>query len=264
MTIENYEAQFLAVADNILKNGFERKGRNGTTLSLPFQQLKFSLQDSFPLLTTRKMFYKGVLGEYAAMIRGPAHVQDFIDWGCNYWNLWAEEDGSINVDYGNAWRNFNGVDQMAAVVDSLINNPHDRRMVISGWRPDNLEELSLPCCHHNYQFYEHDGIVDLLWIQRSGDWMIGVPSDAVFASVMLMCFADVTGKIPGSITMVIGDAHIYGEHIEAAKQQVQRPIIDTNLKVELKDQADVYSFKPNDLIIEGYKYSDAIKYELKD
>ena len=96
--ILNYEAQFLEVADNILKHGFERKGRNGTTLSLPFQQLKFSLQDSFPLLTTRKMFYKGVLGEYAAMIRGPKHVQDFKDWGCNYWDLWAEEDGSINVD----------------------------------------------------------------------------------------------------------------------------------------------------------------------
>lgn len=259
-----FEAQFLKVTEEILNNGYERKGRNGTTLSLPFKTLEFDLETEFPLLTTRKMFYAGVIGEYAAMIRGPKHIDDFRKWGCNYWDLWANADGSINVDYGNAWRDFNGIDQMAAVVDSLINNPHDRRMVISGWRPDNLNDLNLPCCHHNYQFYEHDGIVDMLWVQRSGDWMIGVPSDAVFAAVMLMCFASVSNKKAGKITMIVGDAHIYEEHIDNAKEQIARPILDAKPIIKFTDQTDIYSFVPDDISIIGYESGPALKYELKD
>jgi len=148
------EGFYQDITRRIIADGTERKGRNGNTKSLPFQQLTFDLSDGFlPLLTTRQMFYKGILGEYAAMIRGPKHVNDFKKFGCNYWDQWSDEDGNINIDYGNAWIDYNGVNQMEYVLDSLRNNPADRRMVINGWRPDKLNDLSLPCCHHNYQFY---------------------------------------------------------------------------------------------------------------
>lgn len=259
-----YENEYLKVARNIIHNGVMRDTRNARTYSLPFQTLDITLEDGyFPMLTTRKMFYKGVLGEYAAMIRGPKHVKDFEKWGCNYWKQWANPDGSIDVDYGNAWIDFNGVDQMGKVVYSLLNNPADRRMVISGWRPDKLDDLSLPCCHHSYQFYSDGDSLDLLWIQRSGDWMVGVPSDVVLSATMLLCFASVCSLKPRNIKFIVGDAHVYEEHIpEAVKQIRQLPWGPPEYK--LKSQQDVYSFKPDDLTIEGYKALPAIKYIVKE
>jgi len=258
------EGFYQDITRRIIADGTERKGRNGNTKSLPFQQLTFDLSDGFlPLLTTRQMFYKGILGEYAAMIRGPKHVNDFKKFGCNYWDQWSDEDGNINIDYGNAWIDYNGVNQMEYVLDSLRNNPADRRMVINGWRPDKLSDLSLPCCHHSYQFWSDGKVVDLLWIQRSGDWMVGVPSDMVFASVMLLCFADLAGCRPRNVNMVIGDAHIYEEHIpEATKHSKRLPWFPPTYK--LKPQKDLYSFVPEDLEINNYQHNEPIKYLLKD
>ena len=258
------ESQYIDIARKIIHNGTVRETRNAVTHSLPFQTMEFSLESGFfPLFTTRQMFYKGVLGEYAAMIRGPRHVKDFERWGCNYWNQWANEDGSIAVDYGNAWRDFNGVDQMAHVIDSLLNNPADRRMVISGWRPDKLDDLNLPCCHHNYQFYSDGSTLDLLWVQRSGDWMVGVPSDVVLSATMLLCFSSVASLKPGTVKFIVGDAHVYADHINDAHKQIKR-LPWAPPKYDLKKQSDVYSFEPSDLTISSYKYEDSIKYSVKE
>jgi len=260
-TMEN---EYLQITQNILTLGTKRKGRNGDTFSLPFQQLEFDLSSGhIPLITTRKMHYRGILGEYAAMIRGPKHIDDFKKYGCNYWDKWAREDGSISVDYGNAWIDFNGVNQMEYVLDSLRNNPADRRMVISGWRPDKLDDLDLPCCHHSYQFWSDGDVVDLLWVQRSGDWMVGVPSDVVFASVMLLCFSDLAGLKPRNVRMVVGDAHIYAEHEENARKQARR--VGWNPpSFTLKPQKDLYSFVPEDFEINDYTHDEPLNYLLKD
>lgn len=259
-----FEERYLNIAEKIIRNGSTQSTRNGITYSLPNQTLKFDLTDgTFPLLTTRKSYYKGVLGEYAAMIRGPKHVDDFQKFGCNYWNNWADKEGNIKVDYGNSWINYEGVNQMEYVLDLLRNDPTSRRMVITGWRPNKLNDLDLPCCHHSYQFWSDGEVVDLLWVQRSGDWMVGVPSDAILASIMLLCFSSLAGLTARSIHMVIGDAHVYQEHVVPAKMQMRRvPWYPPNF--ELRKQRTVYSFVPEDLIISDYKPEEPIKYILKD
>lgn len=202
--------------------GQKRATRNANTLAIFGETLKVSCQNNyFPILQGRKMFSKGVFGEFAAMIRKPKCLADFEKWGCNYWKLWTKADGSINVDYGNAWFDFNGVDQVAQLKDKLANNPTDRRMIISGWKPDGMDELSLPCCHHTYQFYVENGVLHMSWSQRSVDTMIGLPSDIVFAAAWLISLAREFNLRPGDITMFLGDCHIYEPHIPGAKQYLE-------------------------------------------
>ena len=259
----NLEATYLSHMEKILRDGSRQKGRNGFTLSVPFLSLEWDLSNShLPLITTRQMFPKGILGEYAAMIRGPQHIKDFEKWGCNYWNKWADEDGSIRVDYGNAWIDYNGFNQMEWVLNELKTNPQSRRLLIDAWRPDRLSSLSLPCCHYSYQFWSDGKYLDLLWNQRSADWCIGVPSDILVASVMLCQFASLAELQARTVKMQFGDCHIYAEHIDGAKQQISRNPWNPP-KFVLKDQEDLYSFVPDDLKLSEYKYEPSIRYELK-
>jgi len=257
-----YEAQYLQIARDISGNGHESSGRNGVTRSLPFQTLDIDMSTGkLPMLTTRKMYIAGILGEYAATVRGPKTVEDYKAWGCNYWDTWADSDGTLRVDYGNAWRDYNGVDQIKAVLDKLKTDPRDRRLLINAWRPDRLANLSLPCCHYAYQFYSTGTHLSLLWHQRSADWCVGVPSDAVFAAVMLSCFADLCGQKPDKIKMVFGDAHIYDHHMSQIAEQCERtPSALPHYK--LTKQTDAYSFKPQDVILGEYTAQPAIAYEL--
>ena len=257
-----YEAQYLQIAQDIEAAGHESQGRNGVTLSLPFQTIDIDMSTGkLPLLTTRKMYTAGILGEYAATIRGPKHIDDYKRWGCNYWDTWADSTGNLTVDYGNAWRDYNGVNQVQTVLDKLKTDPRDRRLLITAWRPDRLANLSLPCCHYAYQFYSTGTELSLLWHQRSADWMVGVPSDAVFAAVMLACFADLAGQKPGKIKMVFGDAHVYKHHTSQLLEQCKRtPTALPSYK--LNKQQDLYSFEPKDLLIGDYESQPAIAYEL--
>ena len=264
MALNQYEVDYLHTLSEILAFGTEKEGRNGKYRSLPFQDITFGCLPfgKLPLLTTRKVYTQGILGEYAAIIRGPKHVDDFKKWGCNYWDTWADEDGNLKVDYGNAWRDYNGYNQMDHVIRSLRDNPGDRRMVIDAWRPDQLASLSLPCCHYSYQFWTDGYELSLLWNQRSADWCVGVPSDMVLAATMLLSFASVAGLKPGLVKMVFGDAHVYAEHYEKAEEQLKRPILLPPSYV-FAHQEDVYSFEPDHLHIYNYNHGDPIKYELK-
>ena len=218
------ERGYKKIAHDILHNGSYRKTRNGHVRSLPNQILKITGLDHgvFPIITTRYIHWPGILGEYAALIRGPKNVEDFERWGCNYWSYLGDENGNLNLDYGNLWIDADGRNQMQEVANDLRNNPTSRRMVISGWRPDKLDDLNLPCCHHNYQFYSDGNTLDLLWIQRSGDWMVGVPSDVVLSATMLLCFSSVAALRPGTVKFIVGDAHVYADHINDAHKQIKR------------------------------------------
>ena len=168
----------------ILKEGSLRHTRAGNTLSIFGEMLKIDISVGLPITRGRKLYVKPILGELAALLRGPKSIEDFKKFGCNYWDSWADQEGKLNLDYGNAWRNFNGVDQLKDLVTTLKTNPTDRRMIITGWRPDNLKSLSLPCCHLLYQWYvREDKFLDMIWYQRSVDVMVGLPSDIVLASV---------------------------------------------------------------------------------
>mgnify|MGYP003626704525 FL=1 len=263
--MSKYEKQYNKIAKNILKTGELRNTRSGWTYSLPFQELNASLKHNmFPLLTCREIFYKGVAGEYAAMIRGPKNIKDFQKWGCNYWNEWGDiSSGDLRLDYGNLWIDYNGINQIEELIKTIKYDPHSRRLLINGWRPNN--NLSLPCCHYSYQFYVSNNSIDLLWTQRSGDWMVGVPSDMTFAAIMLICIANLCDLTPRNIKMIIGDAHIYLEHKLNAKLQIEKEILSPpmySIQKQLGESGDV-GFMPTDLEIINYKNQGKLKYDLK-
>jgi thymidylate synthase len=215
------------------------------------------------------MFYKGIFGELAAMLRGPTCVVDFEKWGCNYWKDWADEDGSLRVDYGNAWLDYNGVNQLETLINTLKNNPMDRRMLITSWRPDKLDSLSLPCCHHTYQWYVRKGeYLDMKWEQRSADTMIGIPSDIVLAAVWNIMIANEVGLKPGRINMTFGDTHIYEEHWENAQVYIDRVLSGNNplhplYMVHCMKGVKTTEFQPDFVKLCGYTPMEAIKFELK-
>jgi len=208
--MQKYEQDYMKLINNVMLMGTAKQTRNGATKSLFGQQLKIDMTDgNFPLIQGRKMSYKGILGEFAAIIRGPKCLADFEKWGCNYWKLWADDNGDLEVDYGNAWH---ADGQYERLIDKLKNDPSDRRMIINGWRPERLDKLSLPCCHYSYQFCVAEGKLSMVWLQRSVDMMIGLPSDFVLAATWLIVLANEVGLDPGEITMQLGDCHVYEEH----------------------------------------------------
>ena len=211
-----FEAAYAELVQEVLLEGQLRVTRNGVTRSLFGRSLTFSIRGGlFPLLQGRKYHYKGVVGEFCALIRQPKTIEDFEKWGCNYWRKWCKPDGSINVDYGNAWFDFDGYNQIAELKRCLRDDRSNRRMIVSGWRPSRLNELDLPCCHYSYQFYvDNDNVLHMIWTQRSVDMMLGLPADAVLASLMLMTLAREFSLIPGTIKMDLGDCHIYEEHAQ--------------------------------------------------
>tara|TARA_R110000851_G_C13101976_1_gene568685 strand:- start:7663 stop:8469 length:807 start_codon:yes stop_codon:yes gene_type:complete len=267
--MQAFEHDYAALIARILAEGTKKYGRNGTTTSLFGMSLVVdNLDASFPVIQGRKMYPQGVLGELAAMLRRPKCVQDFRDWGCNYWGLWANEDGSINVDYGNAWFDFEGFDQIAQLKESLANNPDDRRMIINAWRPHKLAELSLPCCHYSYQFYVRNGHIDMIWTQRSVDMMIGLPSDIIFAAAWLIAIANEFDMIPGRIKFDLGDCHVYQEHTSAAYEYIYR-VENREVKrhptylLVTERGKDFCQFKPTDILMNEYDSLPAMKLELK-
>lgn len=212
--------------------------------------------DRFPILTTRKMFTKGILGEYAAFLRGPKHVDDFKEWGCNYWDLWADEDGNLELDYGRGW-----IKQFNHVIEAMRAGGNDRRMLVNTWNHERLDDLSLPCCHYSYQFYKRGDEIDLLWNQRSADLAIGVPSDIILAATMLVSLAREVALKPGRIKMVFGDAHIYTEH----GQGVEEMLKNTPYMCPQYDYKHFgfFQFQPQDLELGQYSSHEAIKFQLK-
>lgn len=264
-----FEHDYAELIRQILADGITKDTRNGKTKSLFGMSLVVDGIDAyFPIIQGRKMYPKGVLGELAAMLRKPTCIEDFEKWGCNYWKLWGDEQGKLKVDYGNAWFDFEGYDQVAALKEALANNPDDRRMIISGWRPHKLKELSLPCCHYSYQFYVRKGQLDMIWTQRSVDMMIGLPSDIVFAAAWLIAIANEFGYNPGRIKFDLGDCHVYDEHTQGAydylhaveNREVKRA---PTYRWAAPRGRDFCEFKPSDLCLSLFDSCAPINFKLK-
>lgn len=282
-----WELRYSELINKILHSGEKRPSRAGNTYSLFGEAIVIDSGVGFPLLHGRKMHYKGVLGELAAFLRGPKNISDFQKFGCNFWDSWGfkshpepimdgkqwgdviPKEGDLTLDYGNAWLDFNGVNQLAALVDKLTNNPHDRRMVISNWRPDRLAELSLPCCHMFYQWYVRDGkYLDMIWYQRSVDTMVGLPSNIISAATWNIILAQQCGYTPGLVKMMLGDTHIYENHVTQTldylrqlKQLVSHgPVPIVNYAIDRT--ATVSNFKPEMFTIDKYEPMPNIKFEL--
>ncbi|NCB95295.1 MAG: thymidylate synthase [Negativicutes bacterium] len=251
----------------ILEQGTDRTSRAGDTTSVFGEMLKIDISKGLPIMQGRKMYVQPVLGELAALLRGPKSIEDFKRYGCNYWDSWADEHGMLNLDYGNAWRDFNGIDQLKDLVETIKNNPMDRRMLITGWRPDNLKHLSLPCCHLLYQWYVRDDkYLDMIWYQRSVDVMVGLPSDVVLAAVWTALLANDCGLVPGMINMCLGDTHIYTNHgagaLEYLNQLANRPEPPKPVPFSFVKGTTVFNFTPSMLIMDEYTSGATIKFAL--
>ena len=272
--ISKYEHMYASLVDHVLQQGELRQTRNAKTLGVFGKSFMVDTGDEIPLLSGRKLFYKGVLGELATMLRAPHHIEDFRKMGCNFWDTWADPDGSIRVDYGNAWRNWNdeGIDQLANLKKSLIEDPTGRRHIITGWNPSNLDKLSLPCCHLYYQWYVSGGdTLKMIWSQRSVDLMIGLPSNVIAATTWNNLLANELGLKPGGVTFMLGDVHIYESHFEGASEYLknanelsewEHKYNPSKLVLDLKPGAKTEDFTPDQFTEKLYEPMNPIKFEL--
>jgi thymidylate synthase len=249
--MECFESKYRKLITEILINGKEKYERNGITKSIFGYQLEFDAFH-FPAIMGRKYPYKAPLGEFAALIKGPKHLKDFEKFGCNYWKKWANSDGSINLDYGNAWINWNGINQIEQVLKALEDGGN-RRMIVTGWNPEHLPELSLPCCHWAYQFNLVGNTVDMIWIQRSVDTMLGLPADAILAWVFLTSIVNTLNNRTkssykeGKVIMQLGNVHIYKEHLDGVREYLSRPFRCYNMPLVINKCKNIYEFTPDDV-----------------
>lgn len=281
--------QYLDMCKFILNNGSRKEDRTNTgTISYFGYQTRYNLNDGFPLLTTKKVFLKGIIYELLWFIKGDTNIKYLVDNNVKIWNEWAYENfkkekafnnetmdefiekirnsdefaqkyGDLGPVYGKQWRNFNGVDQLGKLVQSLKNNPNSRRHIISAWNPAEVDNMALPPCHSFIQFYVCNNKLSCQLYQRSADIFLGVPFNIASYSLLTMMLAQVCGYDLGDFVHTIGDAHIYINHLEQINLQLSReprklPIMRIN-----SDVKSIFDFKYEDFTLEGYDPYPAIK-----
>jgi len=259
------EQQYLDLLKYILENGQKKDDRTGVgTLSVFGTQMRFNLQEGFPLITTKKLHVKSIIHELLWFLKGETNIKYLKENGVTIWDEWADENGELGPIYGYQWRkwqDYNGghIDQIQNIIDEIKTNPNSRRLVVSAWNVAQLKEMRLPPCHILFQFYVLDGKLSLQVYQRSADIFLGVPFDIASYSFLLMMVAQVTNLTPYELIYIFGDTHLYLNHIEQAKLQLTReprPLPKVYLNPEIKNIND---FKYEDFIIEGYNPHPRIK-----
>lgn len=269
------DSAYKILCEQVLRNGYVKPSRVGETLSLPGLSIKsWNVTQEFPILSSRKIFLPGILGELAAFLRGATALREFKEQGCNYWDhnaaQWPpneglrQEDWSVGRIYGAQWREWGvtGLDQIKALVAGIKADPHGRRHLLTTWNPEELADMCLPPCHLLAQFYVHGDRIDCIVYMRSVDLALGLPSDLVLYGVLLMLVAKEVGLVPGTLHMQFGDAHIYKPHIEKLAAQLQRfhPIIGPYAMLGLDATLD--NFTASMFQLYNYQPLEAIKYEL--
>ncbi|MDY6380719.1 MAG: thymidylate synthase, partial [Synergistales bacterium] len=252
----------------VLRTGTDKGDRTGTgTRSIFGYQMRFNLQDGFPLLTTKKLHTRSIIHELLWFLNGDTNVKYLHDNKVSIWDEWAREDGSLGPIYGYQWRHWDKkdggfVDQVSDVVNQIKHNPNSRRMIVSAWNVAQIDEMALPPCHCLFQFYVANGRLSLQLYQRSADIFLGVPFNIASYSILLAMMAQVTGLECGDFVHTFGDAHLYNNHFEQAKLQLTRePLPLPTLKLN-PDVKDIFSFKYEDIVIENYQSHPHIKAEV--
>ncbi len=256
--------QYIDILQDILDNGVKKEDRTGTgTLSVFGRQMRFNLQDGFPLVTTKKLHLKSIIYELLWFIKGETNIKFLTDNGVKIWNPWADENGNLGRIYGYQWRSWTAenrnIDQLTEVINSLKNNPNSRRHIVSAWNVGDIDKMALPPCHVLFQFYVANGKLSCQLYQRSADMFIGVPFNIASYALLTMMIAQVTGYELGDFVHTFGDAHIYSNHIEQVKEQISRkpkklPILKINKKIK-----SIFDFKYEDFEIIGYEAHPHIK-----
>ena len=250
--------QYLDLCRHILTDGVEKHDRTGTgTRSVFGYQMRFNLEDGFPLLTTKKLHLKSIIYELLWFLHGDTNVRYLQEHGVRIWNEWADENGDLGPVYGEQWRRWQGyhgetVDQIQQVVDQLRHSPDSRRMIVSAWNPAQVDQMALPPCHCLFQFYVADNRLSLQLYQRSADVFLGVPFNIASYALLLQMMAQVTGYQAGDFIHNLGDAHIYLNHIEQVQLQLTReprPLPKMHLNPERKD---LFGFDYDDFSLTDY------------
>jgi thymidylate synthase len=261
---EHPEFQYLDLLQDILNNGVQRGDRTGTgTLGVFGRQIRFDLSKGFPVLTTKKLHLRSIIVELLWFLRGDTNVKYLQDNGCKIWDEWADENGDLGPVYGKQWRSWatpNGqsIDQIANLVEGLKTNPNSRRHIVSAWNPADVEDMALPPCHCLFQFFVADGKLSCQLYQRSADVFLGVPFNIASYALLTIMVAQVVGLEPGEFVHTFGDAHLYLNHLDQAREQIQRePKPFPTLKMAAK--RDLFAFEYEDFQLEGYEAHPHIK-----
>ena len=260
--------QYLDLLRHILSTGHQKSDRTGTgTISTFGYQMRFDLSEGFPLLTTKKLHLKSIIYELLWFLQGNTNAHWLQERGVRIWNEWADPDGGLGHIYGFQWRSwpdYDGgfIDQISEVVKTLKENPDSRRIIVSAWNVADLKRMNLPPCHALFQFYVCDGKLSCQLYQRSADSFLGVPFNIASYALLTMMMAQVTGYEPGEFIHTFGDVHIYNNHLEQVKLQLEReprplPVMKINPEVK-----DIFDFRYEDFSLEGYNPWPAIKGEV--
>ena len=240
---------------HILTHGHRKEDRTGTgTISTFGYQMRFDLQQGFPLLTTKKVHLKSIIHELIWFLRGETNVEYLHQHGVSIWDEWADEAGNLGKIYGYQWRSWmdGQVDQIVQVINQIQQNPDSRRMIVTAWNPADLPQMALPPCHALFQFYVSDGKLSCQLYQRSGDAFLGVPFNIASYALLTLMMAQVCGLQAGEFIHTLGDAHIYLNHLEQVKTQLTRtprtlPCMRLN-----PNAMDLFAFCYDDFTLEGY------------
>lgn len=283
--------QYLDLCRHILENGIKKEDRTGTgTISVFGVQTRYNLEEGFPLLTTKKMFHKAIVHELLWFIKGDTNIKYLVDNGVRIWNEWpydnfkkspefnnesleefvelikndeefAEKFGDLGPVYGKQWRDFNGVDQLANLINDIKTNPNSRRLILSAWNPVDVPKMALPPCHTLLQFSVEDNKLSCQLYQRSGDVFLGVPFNIASYSLLVHLIADVCDLEVGEFIHTIGDAHIYLNHLAQVEEQLRRePLELCNLELTSKKNIEDFTFE--DVKFINYRSHPTIKGEV--
>ncbi|MGJ3494735.1 Thymidylate synthase 2 [Piscirickettsia salmonis] len=256
---------YLDLMQRVLETGAEKTDRTGTgTLSVFGHQMRFDLSAGFPLLTTKKLHLRSIIHELLWFLKGETNIAYLNENKVRIWDEWANAEGDLGPIYGAQWRSWAGadgktIDQMTQVIEQIKINPDSRRLIVSAWNVAEIEKMALPPCHALFQFYVAEGKLSCQLYQRSADIFLGVPFNIASYALLTLMIAQVTGLEPGDFVHTLGDAHLYSNHLEQVKTQLQRdcrglPMMKINPEVK-----DIFDFKYEDFILENYDPHPHIK-----
>jgi thymidylate synthase len=257
--------QYLSLVRNVLENGSPKSDRTGTgTLSIFGHQLRFDLAAGFPLLTTKKMHLRSIIHELLWFLSGDTNVRYLQENKVTIWDEWADANGQLGPVYGYQWRSWPAadgrhIDQISNVIAEIRRNPDSRRLIVSAWNVGELEKMALQPCHALFQFYVADGKLSCQMYQRSADIFLGVPFNIASYALLTLMVAQVTNLQPGELVHTLGDAHLYLNHLDQAREQLTRdprPLPSMRLNPEVRN---IFDFKFSDFTLESYDPHPAIK-----
>jgi thymidylate synthase len=257
--------QYLDLLQRVLDEGTHKEDRTGTgTISVFGHQMRFRMEDGFPLLTTKKLHLKSIIYELLWFLKGETNVKYLQENGVRIWNEWADENGELGPIYGYQWRSWpdyrgGHIDQISEAIETIRHNPDSRRILVSAWNVGALADMHLPPCHAFFQFYVADGKLSLQLYQRSADIFLGVPFNIASYALLLQMMAQVTGLQAGDFVHTLGDAHIYTNHLEQVHLQLTREPHPLPKMILNPDTKDLFQFEYDDFKLEGYDPHPHIK-----